>query len=57
MSGQPNGIRAAVVALRPWRRRVAGIVIVWAAIVLFTALIGLRPDVPRLAVVLIASPP
>ena len=44
-----------MVALRPWRRRVAGIVIVWAAIALFTGLIGLRPDVPRLAVVLVAS--
>jgi hypothetical protein len=55
MTSQPSGIRSVVAVVRPWRRRVAAIVIVWAVIALFTGLIGLRPDVPRLAVVLVAS--
>ena len=55
MSSEPSGIRSVLVALRPWRRRVAAIAIIWATIALFTGLIGLRPDVPRLAVVLFAS--
>jgi hypothetical protein len=55
MSSQPSGIRSLLVALRPWRRRIVGLVIAWAVVALFAGLIGLRPDVPLLAVVLVAS--
>lgn len=56
MSGtEPSGIRSLAGALHPWRRRLLGIVIAWGVIALFTGLIGLRPDVPRLAVALVAS--
>ncbi|MDV3221731.1 hypothetical protein [Intrasporangium sp.] len=54
MSSQPSGIRPLVTALRAWRRRIAGLVIAWAVVALFAGLIGLRPDVPRLGVVLVA---
>ncbi|GAA6527189.1 hypothetical protein [Intrasporangium sp. DVR] len=55
MSSQPSGIRPLLRVLRPWRRRFIGIALTWSVIALFTALIGLRPDVPRLAVVLVAA--
>ena len=52
---RPSGIRPVLSALRPWRRRLLGITAAWGLVALFTALIGLRPDVPRLAVALVAS--
>ena len=55
MNPQPSGIRTVAVALRPWRRRVGAIVVLWVILALFTGLIGLRPDVPRLAAILVAS--
>lgn len=55
MTSQPSGIRTLVAAARPWRRRVIGIALTWAAVALSAAVLGLRPDVPRLAVVLVAA--
>jgi len=49
MTSQPSGIRPVLALLRPWRRRILGVLITWAVVVLFAALVGLRPDVPRLA--------
>lgn len=54
MTSQPSGIRPALELLRPWRRRILGVAISWAVVVLFAALVGLRPDVPRLAAGLVA---
>jgi hypothetical protein len=44
-----------VAAARPWRRRALGVLLTWAALALSAGLLGLHPDVPRLAVALVAT--
>ncbi len=54
MSVRTATIAALREALRPWKRRLAGLVAVWAGIALLTAALGLQPDVPGLLAILVA---
>ena len=54
MSVRTSPIAALREALRPWKRRLAGLVAVWAGIALLTAALGLQPDVPGLLAILVA---
>lgn len=42
-------------AFRPWRRRVVGLALTWAGLSLFTAALGLAPDVPVILAMLVAA--
>jgi hypothetical protein len=54
VSVRTSTIAALREALRPWKRRLAGLVAVWAGIALLTAALGLQPDVPGLLAILVA---
>ena len=53
-SNRPARIEALRTALRPWKRRLVGLLLAWAGLALLTAALGLRPDVPGLLAVLLA---
>ncbi|NUO92288.1 MAG: hypothetical protein HOQ18_15895 [Dermatophilaceae bacterium] len=54
MSVRTSRLDALRTALRPWRRRLVGLVAVWAGTALLTATLGLQPDVPGLLAILLA---
>ncbi|GAA2742548.1 hypothetical protein GCM10009868_12930 [Terrabacter aerolatus] len=51
---EPSPLRAAAAALRPWRRRLVGLLLTWVALAALTAALGLEPDVPVLLAILVA---
>ena len=59
MSSSPGGIpprtRALLTALRPWRRRLLGLVLTWVVLSALTAALGLSPDVPVLLAINVAT--
>lgn len=50
----PTGPRALVAALRPWRRRIVGLVLTWVGLSALTAVLGLTPDVPVLLAIVVS---
>ena len=52
--GEPTRLAAVGAALRPWRRRLIGLGLTWVGLSLFTAVLGLAPDVPVLLAILLA---
>ncbi|MEW1955194.1 hypothetical protein [Terrabacter sp. NPDC080008] len=55
LRGEPTRLAAIVEALRPWRRRLVGLVLTWVGLSLLTAVLGLAPDVPVLLAILLAA--
>lgn len=51
---EPTWIDALRAALRPWRRRLVGLLLTWVGLSVLTAALGLTPDVPVLLAVLTA---
>jgi hypothetical protein len=51
---EPGGIRAGLVSLRPWRRRLLWLLLTWLGLVGLTAALELQPDVPHLLAILTA---
>lgn len=51
---EPSAARAVLAALRPWRRRLVGILLTWVALSVLTAALGLEPDVPVILAILVA---
>lgn len=51
---EPTRMDAMGAALRPWRRRLVGLLLTWAGLSLLTAVLGLEPDVPVLLAILLA---
>lgn len=51
---EPTPLRAMAAALRPWRRRLVGLLLTWVALSALTAALGLTPDVPVLLAILVS---
>jgi hypothetical protein len=51
---EPSRVAGLLDALRPWRRRLVGLLLAWAGLALMTAALGLRPDVPGMLAILLA---
>ncbi|MGO4603569.1 hypothetical protein [Terrabacter sp. 2YAF2] len=59
MTSSPDGIpprsRTLLTALRPWRRRLVGLLLTWVVLSALTAALGLAPDVPVLLAIIVAT--
>lgn len=51
----PSPLRAMAAELRPWRRRLFGLLLTWVALSALTAALGLEPDVPVLLAILVSA--
>ncbi|WP_343989155.1 hypothetical protein [Terrabacter terrae] len=51
---EPTRLDALRATLRPWRRRLVGLVLTWVGLSVLTAALGLAPDVPVLLAILLA---
>ena len=55
MTTRPSGIRQAVAAVRPWRRRLLQLIGTWLGVVVLALVLDLQPDVAQLGAILLAA--